>query len=375
MQITEQILDVFLDESPEFVFDLIKSNSQFVFLQDFNNVLNVLSQLNREGYYGEIINFLDYVNVQENIFNSSEEKVKELILTCYIRAYYYQGKLEEIEKISQKFLNEFPNSTIIKFTAWGGLAVAAKNKGNYEKAFIQHCEIIKTVKADKDSKQWYDILYLSVANIAIIYHQLDKYSQAIKLYEIALKINEKLEPKNDSTNLKLNIAHCVANDQNKIDIAISIVDECIENYKSKKIKIDLMAYKLCRLYKAKFLLKANKIQKAKDIIDDFIPVKKNNEQLVKNEAIYCYLTYLFSNREYNAFIRIFLKNYKYLLEDDNTKILEDILIKAREIIDFTEDKNFENQVNEIEEDFQKKYGENKIIINESILNQEILIDI
>lgn len=374
MKITDQILDLFLDNPPNTFFNQLQSNKDLSNLKNPDTFRKLGYQLNREGYHSELIDFLNYATTKKNIFECSESYIADTFVLLYTRAYYNTGNYNELIKVCEKFKLQFPNSTLVQLSTLNGIALGEKNIGNYQNAFEKQVKIVEIVLNSPEKEKYFIDLHTALSNLGIICQDLKYYDKAYFYYNKCLKVLDKIDKKVDKTSVFLNISECLAA-TNRINEAISIVNECLISYKKKHIAFNLFMYKLTRLYKVKFLLQNKQLSEAKDILDDFIPVYKNTETHVKNEAIFCYLLYLYYLKRYNLFIEEFKKNKEFILENMSHKYLEKILVKLENITNFMQFDELKNECSELRNRFEAKNPKHQFFINEATLNQEIIVNI
>ncbi len=368
----DDIIDVFLSSTSNEFLKLIEKESTYEQLRDPKIFLDFGKQLKREGYYSELTEFLDHASTQKHIFNDAEEKVADNFLILYIASFYYLGNYDKLISVCEKYLELFPHSLEVKLTALGGIAVASKQQSDYQKAFEHQYQIIYSInRSENPSKYKYDY-YLAITNIAIIFHELENYNVAHKLYSHALEYAKKVDEKIDKTNISICISMCLSQ-MGRNKEALNIIDRSINKYKLLKAELDLMSYQLLRLHKAYYLLQLEELSTAKDIIDDFTPIKKNTEKLTKVHAIRCYLSYLYLNTNYNQFLKEFQKEYPFLLDNNDPFIFNEIIEYAFMIADKINDKTLKLQLHEIKDDFKSRNSNRKIEFDDTVLEQELEI--
>ncbi len=343
MKVNEKHIDDFLDHTPEVFFELIKNDEAYSYLKDFLTFANFTNTINQQGFHKELVEFIDFVYQQENILNCSEEEIKDCCITLYIRAYYNLGAYEKLIATSAHFEETYNNILAIRITALNGLALGNKKIGRIAQACKYHVEVIKSIKEHEFCEKFQVDLYTAYVNLAVIFTDNKEYELALEYFNRALHTINKYKFFSDKSVVVLNISD-VLYELGRTTEALEMIEDALNLYKDKVVKFNLFIYKLIRLYKAKFLLGAQRIEQAKDIIDDFIPISKNQELLVKAEATHRILTYAYMNKNYHSFFKYFEKSYEYLFQDRSFSFLEEILTYALEIATELNDKEKLNQV-------------------------------
>ncbi len=370
MEVNDEILDLFLDSSPMEFFDLIKSDQELSYLLKFKRFNKFCVSIIRQGYYTELINFLNFVLEQENIFDCSIELLCKRILVLLTDCYVNIGEFQQIINISNEIQDRFPDSDTIKLSVLNGKALASSKLHAFNSAFLYLFEAIDIILNSENRKDHELSLLIFLTNIGSFYKQIDQIDSAIWYYEQANRIIDQLDKSSfDKTELTINLSSCLEK-QGKYETAMNLVDENLNKYKSKQINFNLIRYKSLRIRKAKLLLLIGQIEKAKEIIDDFIPINKNTEERVKIEALNCYLNFLFINIEYDLFIYYFKKNHAFLLEialRADSLVIE-ILEKAYIVQSKFKDENLLYTLEEL-----KQKLPNKTFISKEIMNKRISI--
>lgn len=330
MSITDDIIDAFLDNPPEIFYGLIKNDSNFHFLQDLQQLKILGNELIRQGYYFEVVCFTDYAVNQENIFDKPIASVIDIYINFYSQSLYNLGEYDKLIKICNKFINEYENEINLKLSCLNGISISRKKKADFIGAYRCLLEVIKIVSSSDRKEELQIDLYLAYTNLGSLFFEIELFEHSYTQFQKALEVINKIGYNTDKAITLLNISD-VLFALNKIDKALLMIEKSIAVYKQKEAKFDVFIYKLARLYKAKYLLKAERNQEAKDILDDFLPVTKNTEPLVKIEALHRHLVLLFNENKYSLFNKYFDKHHHLLIEDKSYKFLEDLIVKAIKI--------------------------------------------
>ncbi len=371
MDINDELIELFIEKTPDHIHNLAKIDEAVAQFKDPDNFWILCKKLINQGYYKEVVKFLNYTEVQSGFFTGDESKYKRHAVKIYLECFYGLGKINNLIDVCKRYKSTYPNDIYIQIYALTGLFVAYKNRGDYDSAFNYMIEMIKLIN-DSDDKEKLNIeLYSAVFNIGVIFQEFGYIDKALRSYDHALKILDKVENNADRTVVWLNKALCLFR-QDQTNKAIDEIDQCLLKLKQKGIdKIDFKLYKIARLYKARFLLELNKNKAAKDILDDFFPLNKNNESIIVFETIMNHLKYLRNIRDFGNFYQFYIKNAQ-LIANGDIDSLNVLLPQIEHVTNILGHRVFGNELKTLKEVINKKKLVLEKLIQRSTLEQELI---